>query len=323
MLPRFVDGPACGLADGLRVVGASTHEVSIGRSEVSKRFTSWQRGEPDREWDALTALSDHAPDLAPRPLRRAEETGRPVVVMSRLPGSSLGRRALTARQVEAVAEALVELHAAVPAGVLGRFPRRVWHPAEALEVLRARSAEPPAGLHGDVRRAFAVGARWIRSAEASRVASEDVPQVLAQGDGNIANVVWDGDRCRLVDFEDSGLGDPAFEVADLVEHPSTWLRGVLVAEDLLRLLVRDADGARRVLRARRVLAFHWLHVLLPGRPAHDRNPPGSCERQARRLLELLGRPDRHGRASHAHPRSCPRVRGQVEGAEPLVTPDPA
>jgi hypothetical protein len=65
------------------------------------------------------------------------------------------------------------------------------------------------------------------------------------------------------------------------------LRGVLVAEDLLRLLVSGPDAGERVWQARRVLAFYWLNMLLPGKPAHRRNPPDSCERQARRLLQLL------------------------------------
>jgi Ser/Thr protein kinase RdoA (MazF antagonist) len=268
-------------------VHGSTHDLTIGISEVSKRFVSSQRGEAGREWEALTALADRAPGLAPRPLRRTVEEGGPVVVMSRLPGIPLGDRPLTPPQVIAVADATTELHEALPAGELSRFPRRIWHPADAVETLRAWGAESPPNLQGDVRRAFVVGAEWIHSADASRLAFEDGRQVLGQGDGNIANFLWDGERCRLVDFEDAGLSDQAFEIADLVEHLSTWLHGVLAAEDLLQLLIRCPDAADRVLQARRVLAFYWLSMLLPGKPAHRRNPPDSCERQARRLLRLL------------------------------------
>jgi hypothetical protein len=32
-------------------VQISTHDLSVGMSSVSKRFTSWQRGEADREWE--------------------------------------------------------------------------------------------------------------------------------------------------------------------------------------------------------------------------------------------------------------------------------
>jgi Ser/Thr protein kinase RdoA (MazF antagonist) len=268
-------------------VHASTHDLTIGVSEVTKRFTSWQRGEADREWEALKALADRAPGLAPRPLRRTVDAGRPVVVMSRLPGLPLGDRPLAPSQVTAVADAMKELHEALPLGELRRLPRRIWHPADAVAMLRAWGAGLPPNLQGDVRRAFVAGAEWIHSAEASRLAVEDDRQVLGQGDGNIANFLWDGERCRLVDFEDAGLSDPDFEIADLVEHLSTWLHGVVAAEELLPLLVSDPAAADRVLQARRVLAFYWLNMLFPGKPAHRRNPPGSCERQARRLLELL------------------------------------
>jgi hypothetical protein len=38
---------------------------------------------------------------------------------------------------------------------------------------------------------------------------------------------------------------------------------------------------------RRLSALFWLMMLLPGSPAHRRNPPGTLERQATRLLFLL------------------------------------
>jgi hypothetical protein len=86
---------------------------------------------------------------------------------------------------------------------------------------------------------------------------------------------------------DGGPSDQAFEIADLVEHLSVWLRGVLATEDLLRLLVSDPDAGERARQARRVLAFYWLNMPLPGKSAHRRNPPDSCDRQARPLLQLL------------------------------------
>jgi hypothetical protein len=269
-------------------VPTSTHDVAIGPATVEKRFTAWARGEPDREWRALAALAAHAPGLAPEPVRRTEDGGRPVVVMGRLPGAPLGLRPLTTRQVAAVVAAVSQLHAAVPAAEVERFPLRVWHPAEALAAVRAASADTPRDLAGDVRRAVLAGTGWIRSADAAALATDDHPPVLGQADGNIANVLWDGHRCRLVDFEDSGRSDPAFEVADLIEHPSTRLRGVLAADELLALLAPDPATARRLRRARRLLALHWLLALLPGRSAHRRNPPGSDRDQAHHLLDLLG-----------------------------------
>jgi Ser/Thr protein kinase RdoA (MazF antagonist) len=43
---------------------------------------------------------------------------------------------------------------------------------------------------------------------------------LGISDLNPANIIWDGERCRLVDFEDGGLTDPAYDLADHLEHIS-------------------------------------------------------------------------------------------------------
>ena len=39
---------------------------------------------------------------------------------------------------------------------------------------------------------------------------------------------------------------------------------------------------------RRLAALFWLIMLRPGGTSSTRNPPGTLERQAHRLLELLG-----------------------------------
>ena len=45
-----------------------------------------------------------------------------------------------------------------------------------------------------------------------------------------------------------------------------------------------ADEQVKVHEYRRLAALFWLMLLLPGSPAHHRNPPGTLERQATRLL---------------------------------------
>ena len=66
-----------------------THDVTVSGNLVRKAYVSWDRGEPDREWDGLVHLARHAPGLAPRPVERTWKDGRPVVVMSRVPGVPL------------------------------------------------------------------------------------------------------------------------------------------------------------------------------------------------------------------------------------------
>jgi thiamine kinase-like enzyme len=115
-----------------------------------------------------------------------------------------------------------------------------------------------------------------------------VDRVFTQGDGNLGNFIWDGERCYVVDFEDSGVSDPAYEVADLVEHVSIWLAGLLDPDDLIGRLGLEAAQRHRLLEFRRLMALFWLLMLMPGNPGHNRNPEGSLERQAQRMHDLLG-----------------------------------
>jgi len=112
--------------------------------------------------------------------------------------------------------------------------------------------------------------------------------VLGQGDCNLANFLWDGHMVRIVDFEDAGLSERAFELAILAEHISAWSDASLEAKDFLGLFDLTSPERRRLLEFRRLAALFWLILLLPNRPVNDRNPPGTLARHAIRLLGLLG-----------------------------------
>ncbi len=95
----------------------TTHEVCIDhvRRLVVKRFRTWERAEPAREWAALTLLADLAPGLAPAPVRADLPCERPTIVMSWLPGAQLGAVApLSSAQTDALALALERLWQSVP-----------------------------------------------------------------------------------------------------------------------------------------------------------------------------------------------------------------
>ena len=269
------------------MTGGSTHELDIGVTRVVKRFSSWDRGEPDREWSGLTLLQTYVPGLAPEPLERRTEHGRPAIVMSRLAGTPLGSGPLSDRQLAGLADALDVLHTRIPREQLDRLPARISSVHDEVTWLREYTGETKPAVHGVVATAFTAGSDWIGSDEAARLAAATVPKVFALADGNLANVLWDDDRCGLVDFEDSGASDRAYEIADLIEHIQSWLTGALDADALLGRLDLDAETLRRVHTARRLFALHWLVMLLPGNPGHHRNPPGSVDRQAQRLLDLL------------------------------------
>ena len=115
----------------------------------------------------------------------------------------------------------------------------------------------------------------------------DLPPVFAMGDGNLSNFIWcDGD-VRVVDFEDSGRSDRAFELADVVEHISMWVNDSVDTDQLTDAFVLDTGEISRFTACRRLWATFWLLMLLPSGPAHARNPEGTLDRQAQRVLQLL------------------------------------
>lgn len=284
---------------------AVTHEVRIDRARrvVTKRFRSWDRGEADREWRALCLLAEYAPGLAAEPRRAWLDASPPAIEMSWLPGQPLGGGPLPAGQSGALALALDRLWGSVPATRHGGPGAPVPNPVVLTGMVRAwvRDAAPACG-QPDVdplaQQAYAAGAAWLgrgdldrmldlfRRKETLRHAGAEV--VLGQGDANLANFLWDGKRVRLVDFEDSGPSDRAFELAVLAEHISVWLYGVLDVEPFLGGFGLAGAEAARLREYRRLSALYWLIKLRPGSPASRRNPPGTLGRQADRLLALLG-----------------------------------
>jgi aminoglycoside phosphotransferase (APT) family kinase protein len=183
-----------------------THDLTFTDAEVHKRFVSWESGEADREWHCLTVLAEHAPGLAPRPIRRETAEGSPVVVMERLHGDVLGRESLTELQMVSLGNALRRLYDVPVAAAreVGLAERR-YGAAELPEALRNWLAgEYDLGRCQEPRRvANALGAarEWLRAPDLPE------PRITALGiaDLNPANVIWDGERCRLLDFEDGWL----------------------------------------------------------------------------------------------------------------------
>ena len=55
-------------------------------------------------------------------------------------------------------------------------------------------------------------------------------------------MLWDGSRVRLIDFEGFGVGDLAFEVADLAEHISSRLHGLRDPEAVIAALSSARPG---------------------------------------------------------------------------------
>ncbi|MFF5110252.1 phosphotransferase family protein [Streptosporangium sp. NPDC000509] len=265
---------------------SSTHGIEMHPDRVIKTFESWGRGEHEQEWRALTLLAEYAPELAPLPLEAHLEAEPPVVVMSRLDGVPLRGLDVTSEQIEAMAEAITTLHRAIPMRVLVDLAPSAWNPSVAIaKAQRLQAATPDLGGDPVVAEAFAAGSKWLVDSRLDRLMGEMTP-VFGLSDSNLANYLWDGKRIRLIDWEDSGRSDRAFELAEAVEHISQ-VDGIFDGPALLEHLDLSVTETARVLAFRRLFAFSWMCMLGPGSSFSARNPYGTLERQAERLLGLL------------------------------------
>lgn len=268
---------------------SQTHDLTFTGSEVRKRYVTWDRGEADREWACLTLLAEHAPGLAPRPLRRETEDGAPVVVMERLPGEPLGQAALIPEQSQSLGRALRRLYdVPLEAVRAARMTERLYGPSTLPGAVTewlgdshdlAQCRDPDL-----VATAVDAALAWLGEPEGL-----PEPKLLTLGiaDLNPANVLWDGETCRLVDFEDGGLTDPGYELADHVEHLAGRLPGVFDPGALVDAAGLSHDERERMVAFRPLWAAFWLAILLPGNGGFQRNPPGTTEAQAIHLLALL------------------------------------
>jgi hypothetical protein len=266
-----------------------THQVTVDHEGqvVVKRYVDSQRGEPAREWRALQLLAEHAPRLAPEPISADLDASPPCIVMSLLPGEPLGGRPLTAPQEGALAVAVGQLWQAVPVELVAPVPGEVDTRAELVQVVRDWLAGTEPGPDGPVRDALASGAAWLTGAtllgapaDRGRVGGS-MPSVLGQGDANLANFLWDGELVRIVDFEDSGVSDRAFELAVLVEHVSAWRDAGLDADRFIAGFRLSATERSHLADWRRLLALYWLLRL------RRRADAGTAAGQAERLRSLL------------------------------------
>jgi len=256
-----------------------THELTFAGSVLTKRYVSWGRGEHRREWTVLRLVHRCAPDLVPAPLSARLDADPPVITMSRLPGEPLGG-ALSARQLAALAGAITRLWR-VPLEGDEQWTVMAGPWADDLAFAR-RLTDGPRPAAGLTRDAYDAAVGWWNGPDPQLLRTRPAELILGHRDPNLANYLYDGDRVRIVDFEDAGMSDPANEIAILAEHMSA--RDIEVSDLLAHF---PAVDEQRLRAARRGWAMFWLRLLLPGGPAARRNPPGTAERQAARLLDLL------------------------------------
>jgi hypothetical protein len=181
---------------------------------------------PLNEHRALVLLAPL--DVAPQPvgveLEHGPEVG-PIVVYEYLDGEMWDRRTPTAVELAALAQTWLKVHAI--------SPDRVWQNTRYTFLVSERYAE--------FRTSFLAYKAWTEAEYPAGTASADLclsvlerhnvvadaverlpPRLcFCRSDARFANVIQRPDgRIGLVDWEDSGLRDPAREILDLLSHPN-------------------------------------------------------------------------------------------------------
>jgi aminoglycoside phosphotransferase (APT) family kinase protein len=177
---------------------------------------------PAREFNALTLLAPL--DLAPQPVFYQSALG-PVVVYEYMEGAMWDRQPPTAAGLAQLADVWLKLNAVPTAGLWlsNGYSRSL---AASLARLRSRleayagwvAAQFPAGRHA-AELCLAAFERCL--APATELDAANPPLCFCRADPRFANVIQRPDgRLGLIDWEDSGLRDPARELADILLHPN-------------------------------------------------------------------------------------------------------
>lgn len=189
-----------------------------GRDLAVKFTIRDARDRAGREYGALSALQGAGLDIAPRPvlLDRARAP-QPVVVQTWLGGAVAGSPPTTDADWRALIDHFAAIHTLTPETTARRLPDAVltMHSAAAgkarirEQLARVPPEDRPAGLRELVTRV-------------ERATSPDWPSppvALCRCDPNTLNFIRRPGRWASVDWENSGWGDPAFDLADLLTHP--------------------------------------------------------------------------------------------------------
>jgi hypothetical protein len=187
-----------------------------------------ERDRAGREYAALAALQSLGLDLAPTPvLLDRTSYSLPVVVQTWLPGETRTAPPVTDAEWAKLLEHYAAVHQVTPARLTWQLPAAVLT-ADSVHAARTLVEWQLQQLPIEARPA--VVQQLVRRLDAWEAPSWPSPlPTLLRTDPNIRNFVQRPTGWMSVDWENSGWGDPAFEIADLTTHaayldvePARW-----------------------------------------------------------------------------------------------------
>lgn len=219
-----------------------------------------ERDRAGREYAALAALREAGLEIAPAPLLiERDRYPQPVVVQSWLAGEVAAAPPRDGAEWERFLQHHLAIHSLAPGHVALPIRPAVLNMSSAaegvalvrLEIARLPEVSRPAELRDLARRL-------------DRAALPDwsaLAPTLCRVDPNILNFVRQPGAWASVDWENSGWGDPAFEIADTIAHPSYagvppdrwgWLVDVYCARR------GDSCAAERIRVYHALMLFWWV-----------------------------------------------------------------
>jgi aminoglycoside phosphotransferase (APT) family kinase protein len=293
-----------------------------GETYACKLFVVDERRRAYREWAALNQVWRGGLSLAPRPVAYLPDGPLPVpaVIYGWVDGVSLTHEPLTADFLVELVNTLWRIHRVplAPAPEVltafhqpSRFTDYLTEIQTNTEQIRAwvgqTNAKPQLLAHriADLAELLPALVEALRLAEAAigdaRLDDICPADSLIRVDGNLDNILRGADkRLTFVDWEYSGLGDPAYDLAELRWHPAAWdLPGEWWDAALAAYapLPGDSSFAQRLALFNRLLPIWWvgrnLLFLLEGagqiaaRPRLAPIPDSIYDRVRRRMAALL------------------------------------
>jgi aminoglycoside phosphotransferase (APT) family kinase protein len=229
-------------------------------ADLAVKFTVRdERDRAGREYSALAALREAGLSIAPEPiLLDRTHYHQPVVVQSWLEGEVTETPPSTDDEWQRLAQHLASIHTVTPDRVRQQLPWTTVNADTAEEGMwrvRERAARIPIEAQPASLRAL------LARFEASRFPEwPQAPVTLCRLDNNITNYIRRPGQWASVDWEYSGWGDPAFDVANLMTHvtlrdvaPSRWKWVV----DRYCGLVEDESAAVRIQVYYDILLVWW------------------------------------------------------------------
>lgn len=219
-----------------------------------------ERDRAGREYAALIALQQANIPIAPEPiLLDRDHYANPVVVQSWLEGEVNRMTPATDEEWRMLIDHFVAIHRITPNKIELSLQEAFFY-ADSAENCRQQVRDQVSRLPQDARpRSLQF---FIEKLENTHFPTWEQPQkTLLRSDPNIANFVRRANLWASVDWENSGWGDPAFEIADLIDHAAyldvpqerwDWVIDTYCAA------VHDKNLLIRIQTYRKILIIWWL-----------------------------------------------------------------